>query len=202
LEGNGGNNVLVGGAGIDTLSYEHTNSGVIVSLAITAAQNTGGAGTDTVSGFENLTGSGFGDVLTGSSAANVINGGDGNDRMIQGGGGADDLTGGAGNDTFVLTALSDSSPAARDIVRDFFHGQDQFDFSAIDADTSSSKAAKGDQAFLFAGQNADVVAHSVSWFESGGNTIVQADVNGNTTADLTIVLTGINHNLTASDFIL
>jgi hypothetical protein len=70
------------------------------------------------------------------------------------------------------------------------------------ANTSSSKAAKGDEAFLFAGQNADVVANSVSWFESDSNTIVQADVNGNTTADLTIVLTGLNHNLIASDFIL
>jgi Ca2+-binding RTX toxin-like protein len=59
LEGNGGNNVLVGGAGIDTLSYEHATSGVTVGLAITAAQNSGGAGTDTVSGFENLTGSAF-----------------------------------------------------------------------------------------------------------------------------------------------
>jgi hypothetical protein len=51
-------------------------------------------------------------------------------------------------------------------------------------------------------QNSSVVANSVTWFESGGNTIVQADVNGNTTADLTIVLTGLHHNLTASDFIL
>jgi hypothetical protein len=29
---------------------------------------------------------------------------------------------------------------------------------------------------------------------------VQADVNGNTTADLTLELTGINLHLTASDF--
>jgi Ca2+-binding RTX toxin-like protein len=43
LEGNGGNNVLVGGAGIDTLSYEHAASGVTVSLATIAAQNTGAA---------------------------------------------------------------------------------------------------------------------------------------------------------------
>jgi Ca2+-binding RTX toxin-like protein len=53
LEGNGGNNVLVGGASIDTLSYEHAASGMTISLATTAAQNTGGAGTDTVSSFEN-----------------------------------------------------------------------------------------------------------------------------------------------------
>jgi hypothetical protein len=87
---------------------------------------------------------------------------------------------------------------------DFVHGQDKFDFSGIDANTSLSKAAKGDQAFAFAlpEPNSNVVANSVTWFETGGNTIVQADVNGNTTADLTIVLTGLNHNLTASDFIL
>jgi hypothetical protein len=39
-------------------------------------------------------------------------------------------------------------------------------------------------------------------YESSGNTFVQADVNGNTTADLMLVLTGTNLNLTASDFLL
>ena len=38
LEGNSGNNVLVGGAGIDTISYEHATSGVTVNLAITSVQ--------------------------------------------------------------------------------------------------------------------------------------------------------------------
>ncbi|TGR74434.1 calcium-binding protein, partial [Mesorhizobium sp. M1C.F.Ca.ET.193.01.1.1] len=69
LEGDGGNNVLNGGAGIDTLSYEHATAAITVSLATTAAQNTIGAGSDTLSAFENLTGSGFGDTLTGSTAA-------------------------------------------------------------------------------------------------------------------------------------
>jgi Ca2+-binding RTX toxin-like protein len=69
--------------------------------ATTSAQNTGGAGNDTVSGFENLIGSDFSDVLTGSAAVNVIDGGDGND-VIRGGGGGHDLTGGAGNDRFLL----------------------------------------------------------------------------------------------------
>jgi hypothetical protein len=104
----------------------------------------------------------------------------------------------------VLAAVADSIPAAQDIITDFFHGQDKFDFSAIDANTSSSKAAKGDQAFLFAGQNADVVANSVSWFEdlTAGNTIIQADVNGDTTAEISIVLIGTNLQLSAWDFIL
>ena len=68
LEGDARNNKLVGGAGIDTVSYAHAELGAIglgvtVSLAITKAQNTVAAGTDTLSGFENLTGSNYNDIL-------------------------------------------------------------------------------------------------------------------------------------------
>ncbi|RZM94517.1 hypothetical protein CWO91_39315 [Bradyrhizobium genosp. SA-3] len=69
LEGNSGDNVLAGSSGIDTVSYEHATAGVTVSLAVTTAQNTVGAGTDTLTGFENLTGSAFNDALTGNNAA-------------------------------------------------------------------------------------------------------------------------------------
>jgi hypothetical protein len=55
---------------------------------------------------------------------------------------------------------------------------------------------------LTAGQNANVVANSVTWVESNGNTIVQADANGDTTADLQIVLLGTNLNPHVTDFIL
>jgi hypothetical protein len=68
--------------------------------------------------------------------------------------------------------------------------------------TDHSGQGKGDQAFAFAGQNSSVVANSVTWYQSGGNTFVQADVNGNTTADFAVRLTGINLNLSASDFLL
>jgi Ca2+-binding RTX toxin-like protein len=149
--------------------------------------------------FENLTGSDFGDVLTASSGANVLSGLAGNDTL-NGEAGADTLTGGAGLDEFLFTATADSSPSAPDLITDFVHGVDIIDFSAIDANTSSN--AGGDQAFSFGGQNSNVVANSVTWYESSGNTIVQADVDANTTAELTVVLTGVNHNLTASDFIL
>jgi Ca2+-binding RTX toxin-like protein len=127
--------------------------------------------------------------------------GAGNDTL-NGGGGADTLTGGSGSDTFLFTATADSSPKAPDTITDFAHGIDKIDLSAIDANTS--KAATGDQAFAFAGQNANVVANSVTWSESQGNTVVQADVDDGKTpsADFMLVLTGINLNLTASDFIL
>jgi Ca2+-binding RTX toxin-like protein len=107
LTGTGGNNIIVGGAGndtmnggagIDTLDYSTATAGVTVNLATTTAQKTGGAGTDTISNFENLTGSAFNDSLTGDGNANVIDADGGNDTL-NGGGGADTLIGGAGDDT-------------------------------------------------------------------------------------------------------
>jgi Ca2+-binding RTX toxin-like protein len=98
IEGGLGNDVLNGGVGVDTASYASATTGVTVSLAATAAQNTIGAGTDTLSGFENILGSGFNDTLTGDGLANTLEGGLGNDVLI-GGLGNDLLNGGAGLDT-------------------------------------------------------------------------------------------------------
>lgn len=98
IEGGAGNDTINGQGGTDTLTYANAAGAVTVSLAVATGQNTGGAGTDTVSNFENLTGSMLDDVLTGSTGANTINGGDGNDT-IQGGAGNDILNGGNGTDT-------------------------------------------------------------------------------------------------------
>jgi Ca2+-binding RTX toxin-like protein len=127
----------------------------------------------------------------------VLIGLDGNDRLT-GGDGADTLVGGADSDTFVFTTLSNSTPANPDTIVDFTHGIDKIDLSAIDANTATG----GNQAFVFAGPKANAIADAVTWSESGGNTIVRADVNGNTTPDILIVLAGINHNLSALDFVL
>ena len=112
---NDANNVLSGGGGNDTLSYETASAGVNVSLALTTAQNTGGSGTDTVSGFENLIGSAFNDHLTGGPATVSISGGAGDD-VIDAGTAAPaswlTLNGGDGNDTFVLGV--DTGPIAID----------------------------------------------------------------------------------------
>lgn len=82
IEGGAGRDYLDGGAGVDSLSYESAAAGVVVSLAITGAQNTRGAGVDAVSGFENIRGSAFDDRLTGDNGSNVISGLDGADVMI------------------------------------------------------------------------------------------------------------------------
>src|SRR2546430_5141948 len=107
LEGNSGNNTLVGGLGNDTVSYANAAAGVTVNLALVATvQNTIGAGTDTLSGFENITGSDFNDTLTGDGTANILIGNGGNDTL-NGGAGADQMRGGLGNDIYVVDNAGD-----------------------------------------------------------------------------------------------
>ncbi len=107
LTGGAGNDILTGGlgadkldgnAGVDTASYSTSSAGVTVNLALTTAQKGGDAAGDILTGIENITGSAFNDILTGSSAANIINGLAGNDN-INGGAGADIISGDDGDDT-------------------------------------------------------------------------------------------------------
>ncbi len=105
IDGGDGNDILNGEAGTDTLNYRNAAGGVKINLTLTSAQITGGAGTDTVSNFENILGSAFNDDLTGTTGANVIDGGDGND-IINGGLGNDTMTGGAGTDTVTFATAS------------------------------------------------------------------------------------------------
>jgi Ca2+-binding RTX toxin-like protein len=93
-----GNDTIGGGTGIDTLSFAAATSGVAVSLSVTTAQNTGGAGTDTITGVRNVDGTTFDDALTGDGSANLLSGSDGADRLT-GGLGDDILSGGNGSDT-------------------------------------------------------------------------------------------------------
>ena len=97
LDGGEGNDTLDGGTGIDTASHASAGRGVAVSLALAGAQDTGGAGTDTLVSIENLTGSAFDDELIGNAGANVLSGLAGNDRL-HGADGADTLLGGDGDD--------------------------------------------------------------------------------------------------------
>lgn len=106
LSGGTGNDILNGGAGRDTADYRNNigglsvvgaTAGVTVNLNLTGAQNTGGAGIDTMVSIENVTGTNFNDVLTGNGVNNVLSGQEGHDRLI-GGAGNDTLNGGSGND--------------------------------------------------------------------------------------------------------
>lgn len=105
IEGGLGNDILSGGNGIDTVSYATAASAITVSLAITSAQNTGAAGTDTISTFENILGSAYNDTLTGNTGDNRIDGGAGDDT-INGGAGNGTLIGGDGIDTLTYAGSS------------------------------------------------------------------------------------------------
>jgi Ca2+-binding RTX toxin-like protein len=106
VEATGGDNVFNGGGGQDTLSYAGAAAGVALSLALSAAQATGGSGIDRISGFEHLIGGQFDDLLSGDAQANRIEGGDGADSL-NGGAGADTLIGGSGDNHFWIDNAQD-----------------------------------------------------------------------------------------------
>ncbi|MFQ2637201.1 beta strand repeat-containing protein [Aeromonas caviae] len=126
LIGGAGNDTLNGGNGNDTASYFDSAAGVTVTVN-GANQNTGGAGTDSLSNMENLVGSMFNDSLTGDGNANVLSGlagndilsGGGGDDLLIGGTGSDTLTGGAGKDTFKWMA---GDAGGTDTIKDFTTG--------------------------------------------------------------------------------
>jgi Ca2+-binding RTX toxin-like protein len=103
LIGDFGADLLDGGPGFDTANYHDRGtdaaSGVSVTLSGGAAANAGAAGeNDTLTGIEDVAGSGRNDTLVGDDGPNVLQGFDGDDA-ITGGPGGDILYGGAGNDS-------------------------------------------------------------------------------------------------------
>jgi Ca2+-binding RTX toxin-like protein len=90
-----------------------------VTVRLNSAQTTvdGDGGTDTLSGFENVTGSAFDDTLIGDSGANLLTGGagrdtllglGGNDILVGGAGLSNQMQGGTGDDRYVVSASGDS----------------------------------------------------------------------------------------------
>jgi Ca2+-binding RTX toxin-like protein len=97
IKGGAGSDTLTGGTGTDTLDYSDDSGSVSVDLG-NGTGTDGSGGSDTLSGFENVTGGSGNDTLTGDSGNNKLDGGAGND-MLKGGAGNDTLTGGTGTDT-------------------------------------------------------------------------------------------------------
>jgi Ca2+-binding RTX toxin-like protein len=191
-----GNNVLNGSTGVDTASYLYAGSAVTASLAVTTAQATGGSGSDTLLGMENLTGSNYNDTLTGSAAANQLNGGAGNDILI-GGMGKDVLTGGAGNDIFDFNAVAETglTSSTWDIISDFVQGADKIDLSTLDAITATAT----NEAFT------SIIGSTAAFSAAGQLKLSGGVLYGNTDADsaaeFAIQIVGLN-SATTADFIL
>lgn len=102
MRGLAGADTMNGGDGIDTVRYDRdANYGGTAGVTVNLAQGfaiDGFGDRDTLRNFENVRGSSYGDVLTGSAVANEIRGNEGNDRLT-GLAGADTLEGGDGNDS-------------------------------------------------------------------------------------------------------
>ncbi|MCY1350087.1 Bifunctional hemolysin/adenylate cyclase [compost metagenome] len=190
-----GNNVLNGGAGVDTASYAYAGSAVVANLAVTTAQATGGSGSDTLLAIENLVGSSFNDRLTGSSTANSLNGGAGNDLLV-GGHGRDVLTGGSGNDIFDFNALGETgrTNTTWDVITDFTRGADKIDLSTLDANAATTL----NDAFTgFIGSTAAFTQAGQLKLAGG---VLYGNVDADSDAEFAIQLTGIS-TLSTADLI-
>ncbi len=170
----GGNDRLLGYAGADVLIGDEG-----------ADLLNGGAGNDMLSG-----GSGN-DRLLGGNGLDWLAGGAGNDRL-EGNLGRDTLAGGGGADRFIYNALSDSGPlpGGRDAILDFSAAQgDRIDLSRIDAVAGTLAT---DDAFTFIGNKAFTpgVAGQLRYEPAPGGFRVFADVNGDASADFSLLLSG------------
>jgi Ca2+-binding RTX toxin-like protein len=140
----------------------------------------GGTGGDEMNG-------GFGDdTLFGDAGNDTISGG-GNSDFIIGGLGKDSLRGGQGGDSFYFNSIKDSgkTAATRDHILDFTHPSDHIDLSSIDANSK----AHGVQHFKFIkAQHFHHKPGELHYLKSGGNVVVEGDVNGDGKSDFSFQL--------------
>jgi VCBS repeat-containing protein len=193
----GGNDTITSGNGTDRVYAGLGDDNVNGEAGIDLIYGQGGADTlsgdssgDSIyggSGGDSIVGNAGDDVIFGGSGADTIDGGSNNDE-IAGGFGADTLTGGDGADDFNFTHVNDTG----DVIVAFAQGVDDIDLTALFGGTLGS-----------AGNTTTVAANSVNWFQSGADTIITVDIDGDATADLAITLANFTAStLTAGDFFL
>ncbi|HEX2727157.1 MAG TPA: calcium-binding protein, partial [Beijerinckiaceae bacterium] len=224
LHGGGGNDILDGGTGAFDLMTGGAGNDVyrVDSAADIATEGAGASGRDRVESsitfdldtFDGadiedltLTGSGHNDG-TGNSLANTLIGNGGNNQLssrdnndiLIGGLGQDGLTGGAGADLFRYRSILESTPAAPDNINEFVRAEgDRIDLRGIDAISGTP----ANDAFTFIGTAgfsgvAGQLRYEVTAL--GFARLIQADVNGDGTADFAIASNPVDY--LASDFIL
>lgn len=220
LAGLGGADTLIGGdgPGKDTADYGLSKFGVTVNLATNV--NTGGdAEGDRLYGIEAVSGSKYGDKITGDGLDNTLLGLEGDDTLFGGGGndrlsgasgkdtlygasGADHLDGGTEADTYVYRLVEDSKygfdglgQRIYDDIFGFEHKIDTLDLTSIDANA----LAWGDQAFTVVSQFtgcAGELTLGVAEFEDYGDSgdlyeqTLLGDIDGDMVADFAIEFNG------------
>lgn len=213
-----GSDWINGGDGADLVSYNDVSGRILIDLE-KDVRNTGfsdffdhgHASGDRYSNIEIYSGGAGDDNLRGDAQDNVFYGMAGDDRLY-GRAGNDTLSGGAGNDTlygndgvdrmtgggdaddsdhFVFFHASDSGTGAgqRDVITDFRSGTDRIDLSRLNG------------LDYIAVQDFSNQAGELRYQRDAGNTIIQADLNGDGIADFEILLeTGTA--LSETDFLL
>jgi Ca2+-binding RTX toxin-like protein len=180
LAGGHGADVINGGSGIDTAAYSESSAAVTIDLSVAFA-NGGHATGDTLSGIENVRGSDFGDTLSGDGGANTLAGGMGTD-VLKGNGDAD-----------IFYFSSGTMELGRDADR-------IMDFNQAEGDRIKVTSHLQDIAFIgddgFSGQ-----AGELRYEQTGTNTWVNVDMDGDAQADGQVLCTGII-NFSANDFLL
>jgi len=226
LDGSTGIDRMNGGAGDDIYRVDDSRDRVIetdtsaaggvdrieakVSFSLSSRAEMAGVEQLILRTNQKLSGSGNGldNYLAGSSGDNRLGGGGGNDTLkggsgddiLRGGSGSDVLLGNNGNDTFLFKSVAES--AAGELTHDRildFSSADVIDLRSIDANALSD----GNQDFTFIGSAAFTGAGQLRFEADGsGRTIVQADIDGNLTADFEILLQGTARILAKDDFLL
>jgi Ca2+-binding RTX toxin-like protein len=97
-----GDDTIIGGDGVDGITFTGSAAGVRVDLGRTDAQDTRGSGIDIIQGIEAVSGSTADDVLIGSDGNDQLSGHFANDTIYAVGGG-DTLDGGSEIDTLNLS---------------------------------------------------------------------------------------------------
>ncbi|MEZ0318206.1 MAG: cadherin-like domain-containing protein [Methylophilaceae bacterium] len=139
IEGAAGNDTLNGAGGSSNMvSYFYATAAVTIDLNIAdgVAQDTKGAGIDTLSNFSNIQGSRFNDTLNGDQQANFIRGDLGNDT-ITGGAGNDTLLGESGNDW--LSGGADNDILVGGLGNDILDGEGGIDTANYETATTGVK---------------------------------------------------------------
>lgn len=180
------------GAYVDHLTFTGSPTANITAVGSMQHNNIIALGGDDV-----LSGGNGHDELFGKGGDDVLYGDAGEDLLI-GGPGADLMTGGYEGDIFQINEGDTGLGADADRITDFVQIVERIDLRGIDADSVTA----GDQAFTFIGTSAfSGAAGQLRYAYDGVDTWLQADVDGDCTADFEIVLSGW-YPMAAGDFFL
>ncbi|WP_165586985.1 calcium-binding protein [Pseudaestuariivita atlantica] len=209
-----------GGEGEDEVSFENATGRVMEDLQNDRFDFGDAVGNSYLS-VEVFRAGGFADQLRGDADDNTFFGGGfsdrlygraGNDKLdgetgadaLYGNAGADVLTGGGDpmqRDRFIYFQNSDSGVGRenRDVITDFVTGVDRIEIGRLDADTTRG----GNQDFDWIGRTGfSGTPGELRYFNSAqGNTIIQADTDGDGASDFEIELTG-TMDLAVTDFLI